>query len=189
MVTVETMRDLASLHCGSLWETFLRNFGNNISVLRRTPVCLIFNDEQGTIARELGPHNPPHMVIGVKVHYCVNPKCQATNHTTTFSAKDSGKKKAKIRLHCRKCLARSEWLLISDVDWAHPVGNGLAFWHDFPVPPRNLLIFTMQQPGNDGNGSDLDSRQDTSMGSKKRGRANTSLSIDVKKAKGKKAKR
>jgi hypothetical protein len=61
-----------------------------------------------------------------------------------FACKDVSRD-MKVRMICRKCGTRSQWLSAEKVDFCHNVGNNMAFWHDYPLNPHALTIFADQK--------------------------------------------
>lgn len=181
---------LTTVHAGNFWENVLWTFGKNITLLRKTPVAVIFRDQDVLTIREIGPHCPPHMVIGVNFRWCSDTQCRTSNHTVFFKTKSNANNTVEyLRQICRKCGSQSQWVKIPDLTWAHPVSKDrLAYWHNYPIPPANLVIFTTAEDGDDDGGVAGKEgqqvagnvRQQAPSSSRSRKRANTGSSAGVR---------
>jgi hypothetical protein len=154
----DLIRDV-TINCGTdIWALLNTTFKHTERLLHHTPLVAIFKDKGVVRSIELGLHEPPSRVLGVKL-WCGAPggQCRPGPGDLTYKTCDVGTPKECIKQKCRRCGYSSAWVAVREISWVHRLpGSRRVFWHNYPVTPQQQMIFA---PAADTESSDALSLQ------------------------------
>lgn len=147
----------------NIWTLLGQTFKHSERLLNHSALIAVFQD--GSVLRciELGLHEPPHRVLGLKL-WCgmSNGTCHPGPGDLFYKSSRSGTPRECLKQKCRRCGFNSDWVLLKDVEWVKPLpGSRRVFWHDYPISPQQQLLFAHpdRPPSSDQEGEKLQSKK------------------------------
>src|SRR5258705_5541897 len=105
-----------------IWSVLCKTFKHSERLLNHSTLIVIFQDGPVLRCIELGLHEPPHRVLGVKL-WCgmSNGTCHPGPGDLFYKSSRSGTPRECLKQKCRRCGFNSDWVLLKDVEWVKPL--------------------------------------------------------------------